>query len=174
MQLKKLKLIEPDKYQEKLADMFAREVYETNREMYESRNQNNRLKVIADIYVGKMAEFAVWNYLQRDGKDATFPDIVIYPAKKKSYDADITCGDVKIHVKSCISLGIYPVSWVFQPNDPVTISPSNKDFLALVSIEEERLFQAYFVKAIDVINIYEAPKKEGLDKKVIYESTLLQ
>lgn len=174
MQLKKVRLIEPDAYQEKLSDMFAHEVYETNREMYASRNQDNRLKVIADIYLGKMAEFAVWNLLQRQGKDATFPDIMIYKANKKSYDADITSGDTKIHVKSCIAMGLYPVSWVFQPNDPLTISPSNKDFLALVSIEEEKFFEAYFVKAIDVIDIYEAPRKEGLDKKVIYESTLLQ
>jgi hypothetical protein len=174
MQLKKVRLIEPDSYQEKLSDMFAREVYETNREMYASRNQDNRLKVIADIYLGKMAEFAVWNLLQRQGKDATFPDIMIYKANKKSYDADITSGDTKIHVKSCIAMGLYPLSWVFQPNDPLTISPSNKDFLALVSIEEEKFFEAYFVKAIDVINIYEEPRKEGLQKKEIYESTLLQ
>ena len=71
-------------------------------------------------------------------------------------------------------MGLYPVSWVFQPNDPVTINPSNKDYLALVSIEEGVIFEAYFVKAMDVMKIYEAPKKEGLDKKVIYESTLLQ
>ena len=77
-------------------------------------------------------------------------------------------------VAQTISLGVYPVSWVFQPNDPVTINPSNKDYLALVSIEEDRFFQGYFVKAVDVMKIYEAPKKEGLDKKVIYESTLLQ
>jgi hypothetical protein len=174
MQPKKVKLIEPDGYQEKLSSMFAEEVYDTNREMYESRNQSNRKKVIADIYLGKMAEFAVWNLLQKQGKDATFPDIMIYQANKKSYDADITAGDTKIHVKSCIAMGLYPVSWVFQPNDPVTINPSNKDFLALVSIEEDKYFEAYFIKAIDVIEIYEAPRKEGLDKKVIYESTLLQ
>lgn len=174
MQPKKLKLIAPDTYQEKLADMFSKQVFNTNIEKYAERQQSDVKKVISDIYVGKMAEFAVWNYLQRDGKDATMPDIMVYSAKKKSYDADISCGDIKIHVKSCIAMGVYPVSWVFQPNDPVTISPSNKDYLALVSIEDGVIFEAYFVKAADVMKIYEAPKKEGLDKKVIYESTLLQ
>ena len=174
MQLKKLKLIAPDAYQEKLADMFSKEVFNTNIEKYIERKQSDVKKIIADIYIGKMAEYAVWNYLQRDGKDATFPDIAIYPAKKKSYDADITCGDIKIHVKSCIAMGVYPISWVFQPNDPVTINPSNKDFLSLVSIEDDNSFNAYFVKAVDVLEMYEKPKKEGLDKKVIYESTLLQ
>jgi hypothetical protein len=169
MQLKKLKLIAPDTYQEKLADMFSKEVFNTNIEKYIERKQSDVKKIIADIYIGKMAEYAVWNYLQRDGKDATFPDIAIYPAKKKSYDADI-----KLHVKSCIAMGVYPISWVFQPNDPVTINPSNKDFLALVSIEDDNSFNAYFVKAVDVLEMYEKPKKEGLDKKVIYESTLLQ
>jgi len=174
MQLKKLKLIAPDTYQEKLSDIFSKEVFYTNLDKYKQRNQSDVKKVISDIYIGKMAEFAVWNYLQRDGKDATFPDIMIYSANKKSYDADITAGDVKIHVKSCVAMGVYPISWVFQPNDPVTISPSNKDFLALVSIEDDNSFNAYFVKALDVLKIYEKPKKEGLDKKVIYESTLLQ
>jgi hypothetical protein len=174
MQLKKLKLIAPDTYQEKLSDIFSKEVFYTNLDKYKQRNQSDVKKVISDIYIGKMSEFAVWNYLQRDGKDATFPDIMIYPANKKSYDADITAGDVKIHVKSCVAMGVYPISWVFQPNDPVTINPSNKDFLALVSIEDDNSFNAYFVKAADVLQIYEKPKKEGLDKKVIYESTLLQ
>ena len=174
MQLKRLKLIAPDTYQEKLADMFSKQVFNTNIQKYAERNQSDVKKIIADIYIGKMAEFAVWNYLLRDGKDATMPDIMVYSAKKKSYDTDITCGDAKIHVKSCIAMGVYPVSWVFQPNDPVTINPSNKDFLALVSIEEGTIFEAYFFKAMDVMKMYEAPKKEGLDKKVIYESTLLQ
>jgi hypothetical protein len=174
MQLKKLKLIAPDTYQEKLSDIFSKEVFYTNLDKYKQRNQSDVKKVISDIYIGKMSEFAVWNYLQRDGKDATFPDIMIYPANKKSYDADITAGDVKIHVKSCVAMGVYPISWVFQPNDPVTINPSNKDFLALVSIEDDNSFNAYFVKAADMLQIYEKPKKEGLDKKVIYESTLLQ
>jgi hypothetical protein len=174
MQLKKLKLIAPDTYQEKLSDIFSKEVFYTNLDKYKQRNQSDVKKVISDIYIGKMAEFAVWNYLQRDGKDATFPDIMIYLSNKKSYDADITAGDVKIHVKSCVAMGVYPISWVFQPNDPVTINPSNKDFLALVSIEDDNSFNAYFVKAADVLQIYEKPKKEGLDKKVIYESTLLQ
>jgi hypothetical protein len=174
MQLKKLKLIAPDTYQEKLSDIFSKEVFYTNLDKYKQRNQSDVKKVISDIYIGKMSEFAVWNYLQRDGKDATFPDIMIYPANKKSYDADIKAGDVKIHVKSCVAMGVYPISWVFQPNDPVTINPSNKDFLALVSIEDDNSFNAYFVKAADVLQIYEKPKKEGLDKKVIYESTLLQ
>jgi hypothetical protein len=174
MQPKKLKLIAPDTYQEKLADMFSKQVFNTNVEKYAERNQSDVKKIISDIYIGKMAEYAVWNYLQRDGKDATFPDIAIYPAKKKSYDADITAGDIKSHVKCCVAMGVYPISWVFQPNDPVTINPSNKDFLALVSIEEDNSFNAYFIKAADMLQIYEAPKKVGLDKKVIYESTLLQ
>ena len=174
MLLKKLKLIAPSTYQEKLADIFSKEVFNTNILKYAERKQTDVKKIISDIYIGKMAEFAVWNYLQQDGKDATFPDIVIYSAKKKSYDADITSGDVKIHVKCCVAMGVYPISWVFQPNDPVTINPSNKDFLALVSIEADNSFNAYFVKAADVLQMYEAPKKVGLDKKVIYESTLLQ
>jgi hypothetical protein len=174
MQLKKLRLIAPDTYQEQLADLFSKKVFNTNIQKYAERNQSDVKKIISDIYIGKMAEFAVWNYLQRDGKDATIPDIMVYPAKKKSYDADIFCGDIKIHVKSCVAMGLYPVSWIFQPNDPVTISPSNKDYLALVCIEEGAIFDAYFVKAVDVMKIYEKPKKEGLDKKVLYESTLLQ
>ena len=51
MQLKKLKLIAPDTYQEKLADMFSKEVFNTNITKYAERQQSDVKKIIADIYI---------------------------------------------------------------------------------------------------------------------------
>jgi hypothetical protein len=173
MLLKKVKLIAPNNYQEVLADLFSKEVYSTNKEQYDKRNQTNRSKVESDIYIGKMAEFAVWNFLIEQSKSATFPDIGVYPKELKSFDADITSGDVKIHVKSCMDVWEYPNSWVFQPNDSLCTSPSDKEFIAFVICSPDKKFEAYFVLASKVIELYRPPRKEGLDKKVIYEENLM-
>jgi len=173
MLLKKVSLIAPSVYQHCLAELFMKEVYSTNKDQYDKRNQTNRSKVESDIYMGKMAEFAVWNFLVDQKKPATFPDIGVYPKELKSFDADINSGDVKIHVKSCMDVSQFPNSWVFQPNDSLCISPSDKEFLALVISYPSKKFEAYFVSASKVIELYRPPRKEGLDKKVIYEEDLI-
>jgi len=174
MLLKKVKLIAPNNYQEVLADLFSKEVYSTNKEQYDKRNQTNRSKVESDIYIGKMAEFAVWNFLIEQSKLATFPDIGVYPKELKSFDADITSGDVKIHVKSCMDVGDFPNSWVFQPNDFLCTSPSDKEFIAFVICYPVNKFEAYFISALKVLDMYRPPRNEWLHKKVIYEEELIK
>jgi hypothetical protein len=156
-----------------LSELFSKEVYSTNKDQYDKRNQTNKSKVESDIYIGKMAEFAVWNFLVDQGKPATFPDIMIYPKEMKSFDADITSGDIKVHVKSCMDVSQFPNSWVFQPNDSLCTSPSEKEFIAFVICYPAKKFEAYFVSALKVIGMYRPPRKEGLDKKVIYEENLI-
>ena len=173
MLLKKVKLIAPNNYQHTLAELFMKEVYSTNKEQYDKRNQTQRSKVESDIYIGKMAEFAVWNFLINQSKSATFPDIGVYPKELKSFDADITSGDVKIHVKCCMEVWDYQNSWVFQPNDSLCTSPSEKEFIAFVICSPDKKFEAYFVLASKVIGMYRPPRKESLDKKVIYEENLM-
>lgn len=171
---KKVKLIAPNLYQHQLAELFVKEVYASNQAHYDKRNQSNKSKVESDIYIGKMAEFAVWNLLIDQKKSATFPDIGVYPKELKSFDADISSGEIKIHVKSCMDVSQYPNSWVFQPNDPLCISPSDKEFLALVICYPDSKFEAYFVSASKLTKSYKPPRKEGLDKKVIYEEDLIK
>ena len=84
MQPKRHNLIAPSSYQESLCSAFSNEVYQTNKDIYAQRNQNNESKVKNDIYIGKLAEFAVYNYLLSKGKIVSAPDIMIYESKKKS------------------------------------------------------------------------------------------
>lgn len=173
MQLKKVNLIEPSLYQHTLAELFVKEVYSSNEKLYKDRNPASKIKIKSDIYLGKMAEFAVWNFLISQSKSSTFPDVGVYPQHLKSYDADIISADNRIHVKSCMNGGSYPNSWVFQPNDKLCTSPSDKDFVALVVCYPSKKFEAYFVSAKNITELYRPPVKQGVDKKVIYEEDLM-
>lgn len=170
MQPKKLRLIAPSNYQERLCTLFSSEVYHTNKDMYSSRNQTDENKVRSDIYLGKMAEFAVYNYLISKGKKCSAPDILIYQAKQKSYDADLFVNDSSpLHVKSCMSSSAYGNSWVFQPNDPLVTEPAEDETIALVIVNSNAEFDCYIVKALDAVDMYRAPRKIELNKKVLYE-----
>ena len=133
------------------------------------------LKFKADIYIGKMAEFAVYNFISQQGKSVTFPDIEIYQGGKKSFNADLTVNnETPIHVKSCMETHGYDNSWLFQPNDKLTTEPAENEVIFLVSISPTKEFNAYILKAIDYVGHYENPRNEQLKKKVIYEATLIE
>lgn len=131
-------------------------------------------KFKADIYIGKLAEFAVYNFILAQGKPVTFPDIEIYHGRKKSFEADLTVNnETPIHVKSCMETNGYDNSWLFQPNDKLTTEPSESEVIFLVSISPTKEFNAYILKAVDYVGKYENPRNEQLKKKVIYEATLI-
>ncbi len=175
MQPKRHNLIAPSSYQESLCSAFSNEVYQTNKDIYAQRNQNNESKVKNDIYIGKLAEFAVYNYLLSKGKIVSAPDIMIYESKKKSYDADLYINkDSPLHVKSCIDTGSQYNSWLFQPNDPVTNEPTEDDMISFVVITPEALFYCYIVKASDILDTYREPRNKLLNKKAIYEIDLIK
>jgi hypothetical protein len=176
MQLKRVNLIAPSSYQETLSDLFATEVFNnsSSKETYLARNSNSRYKATKDIYLGKMAEFAVYNFLISQGKKVTFPDIAIYQTKQKSNDADLVSDNNLIHVKSCMLVSSYPISWLFQPTDEVTINPKENDFFAFTICTDKSEFYGYFAKSIDFIGMYRDPKLEHLKKKVIYEEDLIK
>lgn len=176
MQLKKVNLIAPSSYQETIADAFSKEVFynTSNRSVYTSTNKSSPEKLVAGIYMGKLAEFAVWNYLISVKKKASFPDVSILPADMKSYDADIVSEGTNVHVKSCMHVSNgYPISWLFYPNDPVTVDPQDNDFCAFVICYPDKRFEGYFAKAIDLIKLYKDPKLSHLKKKVIYEEDII-
>jgi hypothetical protein len=174
MQPKKHNLIAPSTYQEKLCKIFSDEVYITNKDMYASRNQDNEGKVKADIYMGKLAEFAVFNYLWSLGKEVSAPDIMIYQAKNKSYDADLYINSqAPLHVKSCMEISGYSNSWVFQPNDPLVSNPNEDETIALVVVNNSGRFYCYIVKATEMISMYRDPRKATLNKKVLYEEDFI-
>ena len=174
---KKVNLIAPSLYQEKLCSLFAENVFHTNEYMYITVNKRDPKRVKEQIYAGKMAEYAVFNFLVDKYERVSEPDIMIYGAEKKSYDADIRVDGNNLHIKSCAYGTKYPNSWLFQPTDKVTTEPNEKDMIAFVMYEGSTNFTGYFVKAIDVLSLYTLPMKEELiklGKKFIYEEDLLK
>lgn len=175
MKLKKVNLTAPSLYQEKLSDLFSKEVAHrsTSGQKYLDRTNNavSMNKIISDIYLGKMAEFAVFNYLVSQDKTPTFPDIAIYPSKKKSYDADIYIGNTKIHVKCCSYNEKFDNSWVFHPSDPIVTNPDENDFVALCILNKNE-FTGMFTKASELIGMYKPPRNPNYPMAVIYEADL--
>lgn len=169
-------VINNNKRYKKLCLEFAHLIYNSNKQEYARRNQSNKEKVINDIANGKYAECLVFDFLLSNKKkeDHIAPvDFMLYPKEHKSYDADIKFNDIQIHVKSCLSSSNYPASWVFQPNDQLTISPSDKDYIALVRQDKECSF-IYLLKAKDIVGFYRDPIKKTLKKKVLYEKDIKQ
>jgi len=156
----------PTEYQQKIAGIFAEWCVDTNEGEYAKRNQRIRGKLIIDIYNGKLAEYQVFNTLKLKGKNPSPPDIMIYDKREKSFDADITCGLIQVHVKSCQGDSPFGNSWVFQPYDSLVSKPTETDYLALCVLGEEPYM--YLVKAADME--YSSPIKGDLDKMVIYEN----
>jgi len=153
------------KYQDELAATFSESCIATNVAEYARRDQSDVNKIAYDIYNGKVAEYMVFNHLLKNGKSATPPDVMIYEKNEKSFDADITSGEIQIHVKSCQADTPFGHSWVFQPQDSLVSNPTENDFLALCVIGEESYM--YLVKAMDMD--FNTPIKSNLNKKVIYE-----
>ena len=169
--MKKFKLKRPSESIISQCFEFAKSSSVTSLDEYARRNQNAGDKIIQDIYYGKVAEFMVSNMLLEHGRQPSTPDLEIYQARQKSYDADLTCNGVAIHVKSHMYSGYYPVSWVFQKRDRLTQGGS-KDYLALVVMDERFSGHCYLLQANGVK--FEPPKKESLraNKVCIYERSL--
>lgn len=166
--------------QKKIAD-FVDAVYKTNKKKYKERGQIHEAKVLKDIYRGKLSEYAVYkHYKENLGLvDTTEPDIAIYSADKKSYDADIyTIHDGKqidMHVKSqhIEQAEKFGLSWSFQKNDPLVFNPIPTDYIVpCLILSNKRVLVYKPIKARSVIKKYKQPKLERLrhTKVVLYGS----
>lgn len=104
---------------------------------------------VEDILAGAYGELALYTYLKSQGCKVSKPDFTIH--EKRSYAADLTCGDYKIHVKAQTleSSAKYGNSWLMQRHDKV-LSEQNKDYIALTSVDlvkgEVHIFGVYSLK----------------------------
>lgn len=144
---------------------FAIDSCGTSKDEYARRNQNDMTKIQRDIYWGKIAEYMVYNYLVGRGYSVNEPDCAIYHGYRKSYDADLTITKedsvIDLHVKSHVKNKNFPVSWMFQKNDPLLIKKEKKDYLCLVVIGEGEPFM--YLRAINDV-AFGQPKKMSLRK----------
>lgn len=169
--IKKISLEPLSIYQIKQCELFSEYSFSTSIQKYSERNQNDIQKIKNDIFFGKTAEFLVYNYLNKKQKNPTAPDLNIYSATKKSFDADILIENAKIHVKSHKVNNNFPISWVFQQSDPLITHKDPNNYLALVVLDN--------INYMYILNIMDAnfkePLKESLknNKVCIYENDLI-
>lgn len=148
-----------------IATQFAKDCINSNYDMYSKRSQDDFVKIYYDILLGKLCELEVSEEL-----GTSYPDIKVYAKGDKSFDADLTKGEYKIHVKSCRKGSIFGESWVFQPEDELVTNPDKNDILALC-IADEKKIEFYTIKATKAV--YKEPIKKSLTKKVIYKEDVI-
>lgn len=159
-------------------ERFANQVIETNSDWYTKLGGNSH-KFFDNIYKSKVTEVAVSNVLNSIKLDGycSRPDFTVYPAHKKSYDADLKVytnkpSTLSLHVKS------FPItntegfrSWAINPLDPHFKTPTSKDFVALTISDVEH----HAVYIIDILpikqipaNVYAAPNCRIVMKCIHY------
>ena len=155
--------------------LFAEKSAPTSFHEYEKRSQKDKKKIIIDIYNGKKAEFLVYNFLISNKQKLNPPDLKIYPKYDKSYGADLYLykNNVNIHVKSHEVNENFPVSWLFQKNDPLLLKGKANDYLALVVMNGDINYMHF--KCISEV-VFKKPIKEKLKKTkaCVYESDFLK
>ena len=163
--LKKIILEECSDEQKAICKKFAIESCGTSKDEYARRNQNDMSKIQRDIYFGKLAEYMVYNNLIERGYIVNEPDVAIYIGYRKSYDADLTAttnaGKIELHVKCHVKNSNFPVSWMFQKNDPLLSKRPINNYLCLVVIEDGEAYM--YVCDIRSVSFGE-PKKMSLRK----------
>jgi hypothetical protein len=175
MQFKKISLIAPSLYQERLCDLFSTESSKDQQEYYAKKGEGNLNKLKAWSYNGKMAEFAVFNTLisYNHYQNVSDPDIMIYGKDRKSHDADIRADGKSIHVKSCMVVEGREPSWLFSTEDRLVHNPSENDIVALVVINSRAQYVAYFIQAKELVGNYKKPVSEKTIAHAIYENDLI-
>ena len=175
MQLKKVSLIAPSSYQEALCEAFATQSAINQQSFYAKKGEGRVSKLSEWAYVGKLAEFAVFNTLVHFDKykSVSPPDIMIYEKKRKSHAADIVSDGKQIHIKSCLVKDGREISWLFSTEDKIVNRPEEDDIVALVVISLPQTFEAYFIAATDLVGKYEKPFNATTIAHAIYESTLI-
>jgi len=156
---------------------FAEAQYETSSGMYARRGQVDKDTIIRQIAHGKIAELLVYYHL-KDSFEVDEPDFNIYTGKKKTYDADLTDGFLRFHVKAQDheSARKYGTSWVFTPKDPLVTEPEAEDILVLVLIKNDSVKIMGFLSALTAKEeaLYADPKLKRLrgHKTVLYFETI--
>jgi hypothetical protein len=158
---------------------FAHDSIRTNLDEYSKRNQNKVHKILNDIIVGKLGEFAVYKHLKTTtNKPITKPDLLIYTADKKSFDADLMFNDLNIHVKSQSSEQSqkYGISWSFHPTDTLITKPNKNDVIFFCLVDDLSVHIMMYNRAVFFINLYKDPIKDTLKgkKKVLYFDDLIK
>ena len=123
---------------------FAEASIDSSFNHWKARGVKDKEKAMIDIFTGKMGELGVYQLLCKKGYFATKPDFEIYLGRRKSFDADITSGELKFHCKAqnIESMLKYGESWILQyggegkgHTDKLFKHQSPKDYLVPTMVE---------------------------------------
>lgn len=147
---------------------FVDKCYKTNKSEYKRRGQSDESKIKKDMYYGKLAEYAVWLMYSEMGHECTKPDIAVYKARNKSFDADLVVNDThNLHVKNQLlsQAQRFGLSWMFQKNDPLVKNPLYSDYVVFTVTASPNDVLVYEPKkAMHLLDAYTYPKKKELRK----------
>ena len=169
----------------KKASEFAEARFEKSKVHYMRRRQFNETKIKHDIMVGALGEIAAFKMLKEDyGVGVGAPDLNVYEAPKKSFDADLQDKKGhKFHVKSqsVTSSEKYGRSYILQyggnghgHTDKLFRNTNSNDYLIPTEVDTEKmivtLFGCYRIETIFKEDMIKLPKIEWLQdiKRAIY------
>jgi hypothetical protein len=109
-------------------------------DLYALRGEPRKEKMVHDILVGALGEWAIEEHLTSLGYECTKPDMKIYDKANKSFDADLFVDDVEIHVKSqgMASVKRYGNSWLLQRYDKIVAEPRDDQLFAFTNVDVEK------------------------------------
>lgn len=164
---------------------FANDSIESSYNHWKKRNIYSKDRVIEDITIGKIGEWAAYKFLKMQGFKMSKPDLNVYHSKQKSFDADLSCGDISFHCKSqgAESASKYGNSWILQYSgsgrghqDKLFKYRTDKDFLVpmLVNGDEVTIFGIIKISLLFEENMIELPKLKWFEetKRAIYWDTI--
>lgn len=127
--------IDPDKLKD--CREFAKKRIKSSKGLYAYRGESKSDKMIQDIVIGTIGEWAIKEYFDLHGMDCTVPDMTIYEKNNKSYNADLLINYYDVHVKSqgIKSAKLYGNSYLVQRSDKVVKEPSDKDLFAFAEVD---------------------------------------
>jgi hypothetical protein len=130
------KVIKISSYMSNKIKVFADARVNGSKKLYNFRGKSSNEKLIEDVVVGAMGEYATYMYLKAKKFQCTKPDYSIYEVANKSYSRDMMCNNKHLHIKSqsTASTKRYGHSWICQKSDKLVKDPDINDYLAFTEV----------------------------------------
>jgi len=140
--------------------LFAGARLANSEKVYMKRAPTDKYKIHSDLLAGIIGEYGAYKYLLSIGVKVSKPDLKLYAAKQKNFNADLQGSEIKIHVKSQTSESVkrYGHSWILQKTDPMLARPNAQDYLLFTEVEGDE------VNILGLVNV-----KEMVDNRLIGE-----
>lgn len=156
-------------------EAFAADCVKTNR-YYALRGQSHIPKITNDIIVGKMGEWAAYEFLKAKYEGVTEPDLKIYVGGRKSHSPDLTAGSVLFSVKTQTleSVKKYGMSWLWEEN---SLDKFEHDYVILcLQVEPTLMLIQNVIPFSELMQSKSKPRLKHLKSKcaVYYQDVLLR